>query len=599
MSSSTRQNAKSKKAYPTVRKGLSDSIELNNLLYAISEAFPLVITVNLTKNTYAMLEYENYSTKKAAPSGIFDDLIAVGAGTVDTAQKQRFLDAFSRDRLLEAYARGEKKVEYEYRQLKDNGEYGWVKTTVIFLTDSENNEVLEITLGGPIEEQKAKELENARLRKLMESVILANYEYISVVNKRTGAYKHYANDKNNTHRVPPEGDYDSVLKTISDTLVPEGEREDYYSSLKLSALTARMAEGGGFYSYRYRICDTPEKRWREAAYSYCAPGGDDILMTVRDVHDEVTAERARRAEEALRRSKERQALLSGLGFDVIIDHDLLTGEVEVLGEVEEILKRDIIRENFPQGEIDAGMIHPDDVGILMKPGELYRTGGTFSMDFRMKRGDGTYFWCRCKGVVLVDENGKPCRCLHKLLDIDSQKRSEEKLMYEAQRDSLTGLYNNMTTHTLIEDYLSGEGCVGRHAILVVDIDNLKKVNDSLGHRAGDQLIQSLAKVLKSSFRSTDIVGRVGGDEFVVFLKDVESPANVIESVYDMKKRIKSLKADDKTSCLPVFSTGVSLYPEHGRTYNEIFRYADAAMYYIKSHGKNGVKLYDKITDSAK
>jgi diguanylate cyclase (GGDEF)-like protein len=591
-------NRKRSKKYPSMRGGIPETKELKNLLYAISEAFPLVISVNLTKNTYEMLEYENYTTKKAATRGVFDDLITVGASTLDPAHKQKFIETFSRDKLLEAYARGEKKVAYECRQLKDNGEYGWVKTTVIFLKNDASDDVLQITLAGPIEEQKARELENYRLRKLMESVILANYEYVCILDKRTGAVELYAKNENNTHRVPLKGDYDTILKTIRDTLIPKEDRKDYYGNLKLSVLSERMAENPS-YSYRYRLCDTPEMRWREATYNCCTPEGDDILVTVRDVHDEVLAEQVKHAEKLLRRNKERQKLLSGLGLEVVIDHDLLTGHVEVLGETEELLKRKLIRKNFPQGEIDAGLIHPDDIGMLVKPDDLVKLGDTFSVDFRMKRGDGSFFWCRCQGVVLRDENGKPYRCLHKLTDVDSQKKSEQKLMYDAQRDSLTGLYNNMTTHTLIENYLAGEGAGLGNALLVLDIDNLKEVNDTLGHKAGDRLIQSLAKVMTSSLRSTDIIGRVGGDEFVVLLKNIESSSNVLESLYAMKKRIKPLKIDEKTCILPMFSIGVSLYPQDGRTYDELFRHADAAMYYVKGHGKNGVKLYESAIDSAK
>lgn len=578
--------------------GMPETKELKNLLYAISDAFPLVISVNLTKNTYEMLEYHNFAKKKAAARGVFDDLVTIGAATIDPAHRQKFVETFSRDKLLEAYARGEKKVSYECRQLKDNGEYGWVKTTVIFLKNDNSDDVLQITLARPIEEQKARELENYRLRKLMESVILANYEYVCILNKRTGTFELYAKNEINTHRIPLSGDYDAVIKTIRDTLIPEESRKDYYDNLKLPVLIERMAQNPS-YSYRYRLCDTPEMRWREVAYSCCTPEGDDILVTVRDVHDEVLAEQVKHAEELLRRNKERQKLLSGLGLEVVIDHDLLTGHVEVLGETEELLKRKLIRKNFPQGEIDAGMVHPDDVGVLMKRNDVGRTGDSFSVDFRMKRGDGSFFWCRCQCVVLRDENGKPYRCLHKLTDVDSQKKSEQKLMYDAQRDSLTGLYNSMTTYTLIENYLAGEGAGLGHALLVLDIDNLKEVNDTLGHKAGDRLIQSLAKVMISSLRSTDIIGRVGGDEFVVFLKNIESSSNVLESLYAMKNRIKPLKINEKTCILPMFSIGVSLYPQDGRTYDELFRHADAAMYYIKGHGKNGVKLYESAIDSAK
>ena len=195
--------------FPTIREGTSDSIELQHMLYAISKFFPMVIWVNLTRNIYTMLEYEKFSTKKAQTSGSFDELIEVGASTVDPERRQSFIDTFSRQSLLQAFARGETSVMLEVRQLRDDGEYGWVRTTVIFLTNHENNEVIEITFAQPIEEQKAEELDNRRLRTLLEMSLLANYEYISVVDVKTGLYELYAYDSFDTHKVPVKGNYNN------------------------------------------------------------------------------------------------------------------------------------------------------------------------------------------------------------------------------------------------------------------------------------------------------------------------------------------------------------------------------------------------------
>lgn len=584
-------NAQDRK-FPTIREGISDSIEIRHILYAMSKFFPMVIWVNLTRNVYTIMEYEKFATRKAQITGCFDELIEVGAGTVDPAHRQMFIEAFSRENLLQAYARGETSVVREVRQLRDDGEYGWVRTTVIFLTNDENNEVIEITFAQPIEEEKAEELDNQRLRALLEMSLLANYEYISLINTRTGLYETYANDGYDTHKVPMKGDYDKTLMFIRDTLVPEEERQEYFANGKLSNVIGCMAKHGGHYKFRYRLNDTEEQRWREVMYYFCTPDKEELLMTVRDIHDEVTAEQSRWAEEALIRGRERQQLLTWLGFDIILDIDVKTSFAELLGD-ESFLQREIICEDFPMGEIRAGMVHADDVCALQSALDYSRPDNIFQVDFRYKRGDGKFFWCRCKALKLLDDAGRPYRLICKLTDIDQQKRSEKILLHKAQRDSLTGLYNSMTTERMIKDYLSGEGSGLRHALMVIDLDDFKQVNDHWGHRTGDELLQAIARKFRSLVRHSDIVGRIGGDEFVVLLKNIKSPEEIINAADKLRNGISAIRlAGTDESYTPACSIGIGIYPDQGPNYSTVFRIADESLYYIKNHGKNGSRLYE-------
>ncbi len=106
-----------------------------------------------------------------------------------------------------------------------------------------------------------------------------------------------------------------------------------------------------------------------------------------------------------------------------------------------------------------------------------------------------------------------------MLKILTSKNEEIRLKLKAERDTLTGLYNKGTTEKLINDFLnSEEASLGMHAFLIVDIDNFKSVNDNLGHVFGDKVLFEVSKNLKPIFRKDDIVGRIGGDEFIVFLK---------------------------------------------------------------------------------
>ncbi|UWG97220.1 sensor domain-containing diguanylate cyclase [Dehalobacter sp. DCM] len=582
---------------PMIREDDFGTLEMQHLLFAISKFFPMIIYVNLTKNSYKMLEYGRYTTKTSPIGGVFDELIENGIASVDPLHKKIFYNTFSRESLIKAYAKGETSVVLEVRQLGDDGIYRWVKVTVIFLTNQENDDVIEITLTRPIIQEKARELESIRLRSIFEMTMLAHYEYITLVDIKTGLFEQYAGNGSNSHRVPVIGDYDRWMKFIRDTLVPAAEREAYYQQARL-ANVVNSVKNNGRYAFRYRINDTPEQRWREVVYHYYEPE-EKILLTVRDIHDDVLAEQAKRIEEKYWRNKERQQILTGLGLDIIIDLDLLTLEAEIMGDAKSFLQRDLIFVNFPHGEVNAGMIHPEDVDTVVKAFDsMYNTSEidnkTFSVDFRFKRGSGVDFWCRCKAVILRDERGKPYRCLCKLMDIDDQKTREQKLLEKAERDLLTGLYNNITTQMLCEDFFSNEGAASRHALMVVDIDNFKHVNDNWGHKTGDKLLRRIAETFNMTFRVSDIIGRVGGDEFVIVLKNINSIEEIQDRVNALQKNIMEINLEEAGEQYTAYcSVGVGLFPEHGRTYTEVFHVADEALYYIKEHGKNGVKLYDE------
>ena len=249
--------------YPTIREGVVDQTKLHHMLFAISKFFPLVIWVNLTRNVYSMLEYDSYTTKKAESSGVFDDLIKAGAETIHPIDRPKFVDTFARESLLRSYANGKTSVILESRQLCDTGEYIWVKTSVIFLDNQENDEVLQITLARPIEEEKENELENLRLRTILEMALLDNFDYFCVINVKEGSYELYAKQSGGSHNVPEKGDYNKTLIYIRDTLILEEERQAYYKHTNLSSVIDKLRENHGNYRYRYKLYNTADPHWYE------------------------------------------------------------------------------------------------------------------------------------------------------------------------------------------------------------------------------------------------------------------------------------------------------------------------------------------------
>lgn len=166
-----------------------------------------------------------------------------------------------------------------------------------------------------------------------------------------------------------------------------------------------------------------------------------------------------------------------------------------------------------------------------------------------------------------------------IMDIDERKKQELALLHDSERDSLTNIYNKKMAESSIRDYLKrikeDELC----AFMILDMDNFKQINDTYGHKRGDQVLVRLTEILGETFRRYDIIGRFGGDEFILFLKGIVSSETVhlrLKSLYEQLSKEKD----------PAFSCSIGITLVHsGDSYDQIFQQADTALYAAKSQGK--------------
>ena len=165
---------------------------------------------------------------------------------------------------------------------------------------------------------------------------------------------------------------------------------------------------------------------------------------------------------------------------------------------------------------------------------------------------------------------------------------EEELRQRAAIDALSGLLNRDTLETCIKRRLDrmhpGESC----ALFIVDLDNFKRVNDTLGHQAGDQAIRETARQLSRLFRASDIVGRLGGDEFLAFMKNVRNRDMVVNKCEALRREIKKdiVLGQGEAATL---SMGVA-FAQKGQDYMMLYEKADTALYVVKEHGRNGFEI---------
>lgn len=208
--------------------------------------------------------------------------------------------------------------------------------------------------------------------------------------------------------------------------------------------------------------------------------------------------------------------------------------------------------------------------------------------------DGNFKWHDSTAYLLKDPLSKELKGLLCLKNIDEKKRQELKLQFQSQMDPLTGLYNKKMTEELINHFL-GEQVLKKstHAFLILDVDDFKNVNDRYGHLHGDHVLSKMAAVIRGSFRERDIIGRIGGDEFVIFMKnivDVQAAVNSAEKVCRIFR--EHFPGDEKISC----SIGMAFYPMDGGNYEELYRKSDIALYKAKREGKNQSRVYEEKED---
>lgn len=244
--------------------------------------------------------------------------------------------------------------------------------------------------------------------------------------------------------------------------------------------------------------------------------------------------------------------------------------------------------DFPEEIIAADLIHPDDIPIFRKLSENMKNGVYEPLDMRFIFKDGTCRYYQVEYHTLYNQNNEPIFSIGKAIDINEKKELEIR----SSVDSLTGCLNKATTKTRIEDVLQRERD-GSHALFIVDIDDFKAVNDTFGHHFGDLVLGEIAKHLKKCFRKRDIIGRIGGDEFIVFVNHVEDENVLVRQANKMIEGFHTIFSNENQTCKIAASIGIARYPEDGKNYDELYKAADKALYRSKGRGKDGYTLYRK------
>ena len=317
--------------------------------------------------------------------------------------------------------------------------------------------------------------------------------------------------------------------------------------------------------------------------------GNPLRMagTARDITMIRHAERERRvALEVLRSMGEAVAVID-LDFSFISvnpSFSRITGytEAEVVGQNSRLL--------------DSSQHSPD---FYRRVREILERTGHWAGEMWQRRKDDEEFLGWLEMSEVRDAFGIRSHFVAVVNDITDKKRAEQELRYLANYDTLTGLPNRaLLSERLGRAIVRARRHETRVAVLFLDLDRFKDINDSLGHATGDRLLKAAATRLQATIGAADTVARLGGDEFTVVLEDVDSLVAVERMAREILRAFSTpLEVDERHDVSITPSLGISLYPDHAQAPTDLLKYADTAMYQAKAEGRNTYQIYNETMDA--
>ena len=284
-----------------------------------------------------------------------------------------------------------------------------------------------------------------------------------------------------------------------------------------------------------------------------------------------------------------------LSDDVIFEYDIQTDIMYHTDFYKTLFERNPIIYNYTEALVELPYVHVDDRGAFKDFCKSLHIGkSNFIYEFRLLSKNGKYEWCHVNGSSYCEGMRLPNKVVGRIVNIDAHKRELDRLRFKAQRDLMTNVYNKNTAREKVNEILKKGKKYERHALFVIDIDDFKHVNDTYGHLQGDHVLTTIITNMKNLFREEDIIGRIGGDEFVVLMRNVSGKDQIVHKAEDICKIFNQVFRYNEVTMQVSCSIGLAVYPMDGVTYEELLEHADIALYEVKSDGKNSYMRYGDL-----
>ncbi|MDB0440834.1 sensor domain-containing diguanylate cyclase [Clostridioides difficile] len=343
---------------------------------------------------------------------------------------------------------------------------------------------------------------------------------------------------------------------------------------------------GTTYSSEYRI------RKKDGTLMWVLDSGmkslnSDGIVKINSIITDIT--QLKNIESELKLERERYRIALQNITDIMFEYDIENDNFIKYQRVE--IDRKIELENFETKNYsnilkDGKSIHLDDIGKLL---EVLRGNLRETIEIRQLESltEDKWRWIRVQCSVIYDGDHNPIKTIGVLKDITEDKSKLEKLIDQTQRDPLTQLYNQKASENFIDVYLCNTEQKNSEALMVIDIDDFKTVNDTLGHLEGNEVLVAVSKILMQNAGNADIVARIGGDEFMIFMKSLTKDF-VIKSINDILTDASKIKVKDNHQI--TLSIGIAFATDSSESYKNLFSKADEALYLAKASGKNCYRI---------
>jgi diguanylate cyclase (GGDEF)-like protein/PAS domain S-box-containing protein len=535
--------------------------ERNHRLLIDSSPFPVFVI--RTDNTIAYL-----NDKAEAYFGV------TRADILERLAPNFWVDVTQRERMYQILNREGHVSDFEAELKTDEGRHFWGYISAM-LTRYDGHPAVLVSFND-INERKQME-EELRIREQHYRMLAENaFDVIWTIDLATGRYTYVSPS---VERMRGYSTEEVMQQTLADVLTPSSLQQAQHAINQLM-LTGELLKR---HWEMEQPCKDGSVIWTDIVVTVMRDESGaprEIMGITRDITEQRRLREALTTRSvAIEAAAESVVITDGSGVIQYVNpaFERMTGYAadEVIGEKPSMLKSGVHDAAFYEGlwqTILAGEIWRGEISNRTRAGELYTEAAAIA--------------------PVIDSDGKITHFVAIKHDITARKQLEARLDYMAHFDVLTGVPNRQLLFDRLGQSLAmARRCKQQFAVLFIDLDGFKAINDSYGHEAGDTVLRSVAQRLNATLRDSDTVARVGGDEFAVLLNNLQSPDNLGPIIDKLIEVIFQPIEVDAQPCRVGASIGVSLYPDHGHEAEILLSRADSAMYQSKRNGKNRWNLF--------
>lgn len=566
----------------TVKKKYEEALRLSEKRYEIALQSSGITMFEYSIVSGDLILFENDAQKYAVPTVI--------PNGVETFVKKGIIEPDSAADYLEMYRKihnGAKAAKcYVKTKDKDNQIYDYeLSLTTIF--DNDGKPIRAIGVRTNISHMIGLQKEQDFGKNLV-----SNKVFIFEADMTSDKIEYLHNEWRNSGYTENSA-FTMYLKNITKNYIFQEHQEEMLQKLSLGYIKKVLENGSSLFMFIYKLKNEIGKYiWYEATVNIIK---DHITghIRIRFYHMDIDERKLKE-----QRAIEEKQLYDAMTAKAILAYEMnITQNIAIKGHERWNQQYDISKsDNYSMliDEFSKKGIHPDDSKAFYDTFQqeyildMFAKGNRrIACQYRKLEQNGKYRWANCLLHLYEDIETNDVKGFSYVEDIDEQKRAELALKYDAEHDAMTGMLNKTVTEVRIDEYLkSSEGSQGYHAILVIDIDHFKLINDNFGHLFGDGVIKEIASKISSICRDHDIIGRIGGDEFCVFMKNISENGAAEKKAINICQKIKQTYSKDEKSCTISASIGIAIFNDQRYGYQELYGQADSALYTAKKRGRN-------------